>query len=172
MSKWRVDRWGATEQRIIAIGPEFSEEPKISVRAIRGSEITPVCDITQELEYPHLYPQIGYPNTICMKEDDGFYVLEAASMKILEYSPQGKLVRRSTEVPEGFVPPLGGHELQENRGHVSRTCEFHYASFHWPNRQVPSGVLAGAEGTQHLSRGIRREFTPTSYRNQSTRRRF
>ena len=105
LDNWRVDRWGATERRVVAIGPAFSEEPKISVRAIEGLQINPVCDITQELDYPHLYPQIGYPNAICMKEDDGFYVLEAASMKILEYSPDGKFMRRSTEVPEGFVPP-------------------------------------------------------------------
>jgi hypothetical protein len=112
LSKWNVNRWGATKQRIVAVGAVWPDDPKnpmkglkTSVRAIAGSQITPICDITKDLEYPQLYGQIGTPNAICTKEDDGFYVLEAASMKILEYSPDGKLLRRSTEVPEGFIPP-------------------------------------------------------------------
>ena len=105
LTDWRVDRWGADERRIVAVGPVFSEEPKISVRAIEGAEITSICDITQELEYPHLYGQSGTPNAICIKNKDCFYVLEASSMTILEYSSDGKLLRRSTERPKGFIPP-------------------------------------------------------------------
>jgi hypothetical protein len=47
-----------------------------------------------------------------VKDDGGFFVLEAASMRILEYSRSGRLLNISTERPDGFVPPA--HDLSSD----------------------------------------------------------